>query len=111
MDLHGGGLGNTPPTARALVYSVDEQQRLFPNAKWDVLGAGTAQFAMIGMAVSMGCDTVRVGFEDNIYLPNGMTAKRNHELVRAARVIIEGLGCEVATPENLSRTLQLRHAA
>jgi 3-keto-5-aminohexanoate cleavage enzyme len=52
----------------------------------------------------MGCDTVRVGFEDNIYLPNGSAAKRNHELVRAARVIIEGLGCEVATPDDLRQT-------
>ena len=109
--LHGGGLGNTPPTARALVYSVDEQQRLFPNAKWGVLGAGKAQFTMVGMGVAMGCDTVRVGFEDNIYLPNGSAAKRNHELVRAARVIIEGLGCEVATPDDLRQTFQLRPAA
>ncbi|MBV9331014.1 MAG: 3-keto-5-aminohexanoate cleavage protein [Alphaproteobacteria bacterium] len=109
--LHGGGLGNTPPTARALVYSVDEQQRLFPNAKWGVLGAGKAQFTMIGMGVSMGCDTVRVGFEDNIYLPNGSAAKRNHELVRAARAIIEGLGCEAATPDDLRQTFQLRPAA
>ncbi|MBV9970684.1 MAG: 3-keto-5-aminohexanoate cleavage protein, partial [Xanthobacteraceae bacterium] len=38
-------------------------------------------------------------------------AKRNHELVRAARAIIEDLGCEVATPDDLRRTFQLGRAA
>lgn len=96
--LHGGGIGNTPPTARALVYSVDEQKRLFPNAKWGVLGAGKAQFTLAAHGIAMGCDTVRVGFEDNIYLPNGKPAHRNHDLVAAARRLIESIGREVATP-------------
>lgn len=96
--LHGGGIGNTPPTARALVYSVDEMRRLFPNAKWGVLGAGKAQFRMAALGVAMGCDTVRVGFEDNIYLPNGQAAHRNHDLVAAARDLIHSIGRETASP-------------
>lgn len=95
--LHGGGIGNTPPTARALVYSVDEMRRLFPNAKWGVLGAGKAQFRMAALGVAMGCDTVRVGFEDNIYLPNGQAAHRNHDLVAAARDLIHSIGRETAS--------------
>ncbi|MBX3575074.1 MAG: 3-keto-5-aminohexanoate cleavage protein [Mesorhizobium sp.] len=96
--LHGGGIGNTPPTARALVYSVDEQKRLFPNAKWGVLGAGKAQFTMAALGIAMGCDTVRVGFEDNIYLPDGNPGRRNHELVAAVRRLVESIGREIATP-------------
>ena len=105
--LHGGGIGNTPPTARALVYSVDEQQRLFPNAKWGVLGAGTAQFTMAALGIAMGCDTVRVGFEDNIYLPNGNAAHRNHELVAAARKLVESIGREIATPAEARAMFEL----
>lgn len=96
--LHGGGIGNTPPTARALVYSVDEQKRLFPNAKWGVLGAGKAQFKMAALGIAMGCNTVRVGFEDNIFLPDGNPARRNHELVAAARKLVESIGRQIATP-------------
>ena len=105
--LHGGGIGNTPPTARALVYSVDEQQRLFPNAKWGVLGAGKAQFTMAALGIAMGCDTVRVGFEDNIYLPNGNAAHRNHELVAAARKLVESIGREIATPAEAHAMVEL----
>ncbi|HWU61737.1 MAG TPA: 3-keto-5-aminohexanoate cleavage protein [Ensifer sp.] len=96
--LHGAGIGHTPPTARALVYSVDEQKRLFPNAKWGVLGAGKAQFRYAAMGLAMGCDAIRVGFEDNIYLPNGKVASRNHELVAAARELVRSVGRELASP-------------
>jgi hypothetical protein len=36
--LHGGGFGATPPLARNVIFSIDEGQRLFPNAKWCVVG-------------------------------------------------------------------------
>ena len=45
----------------------------------------------------MGCDIVRVGFEDNIYLPNGRPARRNDQLVEAMARIAGDLGREVAT--------------
>ena len=38
--LHGGGFGATPPLARNVIFSIDEGQRLFPNAKWGVVGTG-----------------------------------------------------------------------
>ena len=31
----------------------------------------------------MGCDTVRIGFEDNIYLPNGKAGEHNGQLVES----------------------------
>ena len=105
--LHGGGIGNTPPTARALVYSLGEQQRLFPNAKWGVLGAGKAQFTMAAHGIAMGCNTVRVGFEDNIYLPNGRSARRNHDLVAAAKTLVESIGREVMSPAEAREMFEL----
>lgn len=105
--LHGGGIGNTPPTARALVYSRDEQLRLFPNAKWGVLGAGKAQFRMAALGLAMGCDTVRVGFEDNIYGPDGHPAERNRDLVAAVRKLAEAMGREIATPAEAKEMFRL----
>jgi 3-keto-5-aminohexanoate cleavage enzyme len=49
------------------------------------------------VGVLMGCDIVRVGFEDNIYLPNGKPAKRNHELVAAMVDISQKFGREPAS--------------
>ncbi len=105
--LHGGGLGNTPPTARALVYSRDEQQRLFPSARWGVLGAGKDQFRMAALGLAMGCDTVRVGFEDNIYQQDGKPARRNRDLVAAVRRLAEAVGREIATPEEAREMFRL----
>jgi uncharacterized protein (DUF849 family) len=45
----------------------------------------------------MGCDIVRVGFEDNIYLPEERPARHNHELVAVMARIANDLGREVAT--------------
>jgi 3-keto-5-aminohexanoate cleavage enzyme len=109
--LHGGGIGNTPPTARALVYSRDEQERLFPNAKWGVLGAGHAQFTMAALGLAMNCDTVRVGFEDNIYLPNGEPGERNHDLVEAAVRLAQSLAREPATPTEARAVFELKGSA
>ena len=49
------------------------------------------------VGVSMGCDIVRVGFEDNIYLPDGNPAKQNYQLVEAMAQIAEKFGREPAT--------------
>lgn len=55
------------------------------------------QFPMNTLGVAMGCDIVRVGFEDNIYLPDGKPAKHNHELVAAMARIARDFGREVAS--------------
>ncbi len=91
------GFGAMPPTARHLVFAQSEGERLFPQAKWAVLATDRDQFPMNTVGVAMGCDIVRVGFEDNIYLPDGRPAKHNHELVAAMARIARDLGREVAT--------------
>ena len=91
------GFGAMPATARHLVFAQDEGQRLFPNAKWAVLATGRDQFPMSILGASMGCDIVRIGFEDNIYLPDGRPARQNHELITAMAHIARDLGREVAS--------------
>ena len=51
------------------------------------------------LATSLGIDIVRLGFEDNIYLPNGKPAQHNYQLVEAMAKIARDLGREVATVE------------
>jgi len=57
--------------------------------------------------VSLG-GNVRVGLEDSLWLGAGRLAETNAQQVRAARQIIEGLGLEVATPDEARALLQLK---
>jgi len=47
----------------------------------------------------MGCDLVRVGFEDGIHLPDGRVAKDNAEMVTAALQISAFCGMKPAAVE------------
>jgi uncharacterized protein (DUF849 family) len=51
---------------------------------------------------------VRVGLEDSLWIGPGKLAETNAQQVRAARQIIEGLGLEVATPDEARAMLQLK---
>ena len=91
------GFGAMPATARHLMFAQEEGRRLFPQAKWAVLATDRDQFPMNTLGMAMGCDIVRVGFEDNIYLPGGRPARHNHELVQATVQIAKALGRDVAS--------------
>lgn len=91
------GFGAQPSTVRTLAMAVEDGQRLFPHWKSEVLATGYDQFPMNTVGVVMGCDIVRVGFEDNIYLPNGNPAQHNYQLVEAMADISQRFGREPAT--------------
>jgi uncharacterized protein (DUF849 family) len=82
--------------------------RLFGDAyRWSVLGAGASQMRVTAMAAAMG-GNVRVGLEDSLWAGPGRFAESNAEQVRIARQIIEGLGLEVATPDEAREILSLK---
>ena len=91
------GFGGMPPTCRALACVLDEGRRLFPQAKWEVLATHRDQFPMNTIGILSGCHIVRVGFEDNLHLPNGKVARNNAELVAAMVRIAREFGREPAT--------------
>lgn len=91
------GFGGMAATARELVHVVDEMKRLFPNAPWQICATHTDQFPLSTMALLMGCDIVRVGFEDNIHLPDGSVAAHNGQIVEAIAGIARTFGREPAT--------------
>jgi 3-keto-5-aminohexanoate cleavage enzyme len=97
--LHGGGFGATPPIARNVLFNIDEGLRLFPQAIWGVTATGRDMFRIVTLGLSLGCDLVRVGFEDGIHLPDGSVARDNAEMVRAAAQIAAIYGMQPATVE------------
>ena len=82
--------------------------RLFgDDYHWSVLGAGRNQLRIAAMAASMG-GNIRVGLEDSLWAGPGKLAESNAQQVRLARQIIEGLGLEIATPDDARQMLQLK---
>jgi len=59
------------------------------------------------MAASMG-GNVRVGLEDSLWIGAGRLAETNAEQVTQVRKIIEGLGLEIASPDEAREILQLK---
>jgi uncharacterized protein (DUF849 family) len=102
-----GGIGAHPEDVMHMKRTAD---RLFGDAYvWSVLGAGRNQLPIAAMAAAMG-GNVRVGLEDSLWAGPGRLAASNAEQVRAARQIIEGLGLEVASPDEARETLALKGA-
>ena len=91
------GFGGMPSTLPAFVFATEEGKRLFPKARWEVTGTDKQQFTMTTLGILAGCDIVRIGFEDNIYLPNGNPAHTNGDLVDAMARIAREHGRRPAT--------------
>src|SRR4051812_16436426 len=103
-----GGIGSHPEDVMHMKRTAD---RLFgAQYRWSVLGAGRNQLAIAAMSAAMG-GNVRVGLEDSLWLGPGKLAESNAAQVRAARGIIEGLGLEVATPDEAREILALKGGA
>lgn len=102
-----GGIGAHPEDVMHMKRTAD---RLFgDNYRWSVLGAGRNQLPIAAMAAAMG-GNVRVGLEDSLWAGPGKLAESNAHQVRLARQIIEGLGLEVASPDEAREILALKGA-
>jgi len=102
-----GGIGPHPEDVAHMKRTAD---RLFgKDYHWSVLGAGRHQLPIAAQAVAMG-GNIRVGLEDSLWLGAGKMATSNADQVLKARQIIEGLGLEVATPDDARVMLQLKGA-
>jgi uncharacterized protein (DUF849 family) len=100
-----GGIGPHPEDVMHMKRTAD---RLFGDRyQWSVLGAGKSQMAIAAQAAAMG-GHLRVGLEDSLWLGKGKLAESNAQQVTQARKILEGLGLEVATPDEARQILQLK---
>jgi 3-keto-5-aminohexanoate cleavage enzyme len=84
----------TPPTPDALLYMVNH---LPPQVNWNLSVMDPAQWRLLAQAIAMG-GHVRVGWEDNPYLPDGSLSRSNAELVEVAVAMARATGREIATP-------------
>jgi len=90
-----GVLGGIPATVENLAHQV---RQLPDDATWQVIGIGREQWALASAALSMG-GNIRVGLEDNFYLPDGEMADSNAELVAKGAEMARNVGREPATPD------------
>lgn len=100
-----GGIGAHAEDVMMMKRTAD---RLFGDSyAWSVLGAGRNQMAIAAMSAAMG-GNVRVGLEDSLWIGPGKLAESNAQQVAKVRTLIEGLGLEVATPDEARSMLQLK---
>jgi 3-keto-5-aminohexanoate cleavage enzyme len=95
-DFVMGIVGGVPATARNLASMADNMPA--GSHHWGVIGIGRIQWMMVAAALSLG-GSVRVGLEDNFYLPDGSTARSNGDLIAKARQMTEDVGRRPATVE------------
>jgi 3-keto-5-aminohexanoate cleavage enzyme len=111
-DFVMGVVGGIPASARNLALMADNLGETGPGEKhhWGVIGIGREQWMLVAAALTLG-GSIRVGLEDNFYLPDGRMARSNGELVAAARRLTEELGRRPATVAQARALLGLRVGA
>jgi uncharacterized protein (DUF849 family) len=104
-----GVVGGIPSTARNLAAMV-ENIPVNPSGEqashWGVIGISRDQWMLVGAALSLG-GSIRVGLEDNLYLPDGTMATSNGDLIAKARQMTEDMGRRPATVEEARAALQI----
>jgi 3-keto-5-aminohexanoate cleavage enzyme len=96
-----GVLGGIPASARHLAFQAEQVPA---GARWKVIGISREQWPLAMAALALGGD-VRVGLEDNFYLPSGEMAKSNGELVAAAAELVKLSGRSVASVDDAKQIL------
>lgn len=98
-----GVLGGIPATVENLAHQV---RQLPEDATWQVIGISRDQWPLVGAALSMG-GNVRVGLEDNFYLPEGEMVESNADLVARAARMARDVGREPATPDEAREIMEV----
>jgi uncharacterized protein (DUF849 family) len=100
-------LGGLPPTVESVQLQKKIAEDVAPGSSWEVIGISHCQWKMLATALVLG-GNVRVGLEDNLYLPNGEMAKSNGDLVEVAARMVRDVGRKPATVEETRTLLGLR---
>jgi 3-keto-5-aminohexanoate cleavage enzyme len=103
VDCVMGVVGGIPPNARNLAAMVENIPR---PAHWGVIGISRDQWMLVSAALTLG-GSIRVGLEDNLYLPDGRMATSNGELIAKARQMTEDMGRRPATVEEARSMLAI----
>src|SRR4051812_29980921 len=92
-----GVTGGIRPNAKNLAHMADQ----IPGGaesrnNWGVIAISREQWMLVAAALTLG-GNVRVGLEDNFYLPSGEMARSNGDLIAEARKMVEMVGRRPAT--------------
>jgi uncharacterized protein (DUF849 family) len=96
-----GVFGGIPASARHLAFQAEQ---IPAGSRWKVIGISREQWMLAMAALSLGGD-VRVGLEDNFYLPDGTMAKSNGDLVASAAQLVKLSGRSVASVDEAKQLL------
>ncbi len=100
-----GGIAATPKHLKFMTEILPEK------SSWQVIGISRDQWWLCEEALKLG-GHIRVGLEDNFYLPDGKTmARTNGELVEHAVQLTEQLGRRVASLEETRAMMLAKHFA
>lgn len=100
-----GAPGAMSGSARNLVFLSDS---IPPGSTWTATGIGKTEIPLAAMAIAMG-GHVRVGLEDNLFMPDGQPAS-NARLVEKVTAIARELGREIASPDEARAILSMNPA-
>jgi uncharacterized protein (DUF849 family) len=111
-DFVMGVVGGIPASARNLAVMADNLAQVpGPDGgpakhHWGVIGIGRDQWMLVAAALTLG-GSIRVGLEDNFYLPDGAMARSNGDLIAKARQMTEDAGRRPATVEEARELLAI----
>lgn len=90
-----GVLGGLPVSVEALQLQAGQVPA---GSVWQVIGIGREQWRLVATALVLG-GNIRVGLEDNFYLPDGEMARSNGDLCARAARLVGDTGRRLATLE------------
>jgi len=92
-----GVTGGIRPSARNLAHMAEQVPGGPEGANnWGVIGISRRQWMLVAAALTLG-GNIRVGLEDNLYMPDGKMARSNGDLIAKARQMTEDVGRRAAT--------------
>jgi 3-keto-5-aminohexanoate cleavage enzyme len=94
-----------PGTVKNLQFQSESKPA---GSTWSVAGIGKAEIPLSAAAIVMG-GHVRVGLEDNLYLPDGTPASNPLLVEKIVRIAAE-VGREIASPDEARSLLGLNPA-
>jgi uncharacterized protein (DUF849 family) len=97
-----GGISTKAGNLSCMAANVPE------GSHWEVIGIGRDQWRLLEEALELGGD-IRVGLEDNFYLPSGTMAASNGELVAEALRMVRERGRRAASVEEARSLMQITH--
>src|SRR4051812_8483916 len=104
VDCVMGVVGGVRPTARNLAAMAAEVPA---GSHWGVVGISREQWLLVAAALTLG-GSIRVGLEDNFYLPDGEMARSNGDLIAKARQMCKDAGRRPATVDEARRLLGVK---